>query len=373
MSTEADQARRPWYRRVNWEASFWVVFLLFLMAWTASTEASSAAKAVCIGAIVVFIGLYVYTVSTMGSWDELPPETPVAQQLRPLLPRLALLAIPAAVSLPVLGWSGMYYLPYLCAILLFGTHLSTGLSLTSLLCAGGILSAVAAPTSLSQKGMAIGCCFSCVVVVVSRIGDETGQRRRTTDRELTAAREREEISRDVHDILGHSLTVLTLKAEVAQRLVEVDPAAAQTELGEIVALSRTALADVRATVTRLRTPDLASQLEASRTAFAAAEIEAKVHGRARDIPLPQREVLSWALREATTNVLRHAGARRVVVTLAPGRLTVADDGAGLRGHGPGNGLAGLRQRVEAAGGLLQVTGPGLAGGTGEGTTVEVTL
>lgn len=170
MSTEADQARRPWYRRVNWEASFWVVFLLFLMAWTASTEASSAAKAVCIGAIVVFIGLYVYTVSTMGSWDELPPETPVAQQLRPLLPRLALLAIPAAVSLPVLGWSGMYYLPYLCAILLFGTHLSTGLSLTSLLCAGGILSAVAAPTSLSQKGMAIGCRFSCVVVVVSRIG-----------------------------------------------------------------------------------------------------------------------------------------------------------------------------------------------------------
>lgn len=373
MSTEADPARRPWYRKINWEASFWVVFLCFLIAATAAADLPVTAKAVCIGAVAAFIGLYVYTVSTMGSWNELPPEAGLAQQLRPLLPRLALLAVPAAVSLPVLGWWGMYYLPYVCAILLFGTRLPTGLSLTSLLCAGGVLSAVAAPTSLSQKGMAIGCCFSCVVVVVARIGDETSQRRRTSDRELTAAREREEISRDVHDVLGHSLTLLTLKAEVAQRLVGVDPAAAQAELDEIVALSRTALADVRATVTRLRTPDLTSQLEASRTAFAAADIEAEVHGRAREIPLPQREVLSWALREATTNVLRHAGARRVVVTLAPGLLTVSDDGAGLRGHGPGNGLAGLRERVEAAGGRLQVASPGLAGGTGEGTTVEVTL
>ncbi|MDY3679420.1 MAG: sensor histidine kinase [Actinomyces urogenitalis] len=369
----AEEDAGPWYRRINWSASFWVVFLLFLLGMIVGSDASDSVRATTAGAVVVFILLYVYTVSTMPSWDLLPPETSPVRQVRPLLRYLALLALPAALCLPFLGWWCVYLLPYFSAVLLFGTRLATGLSIVTTLCAGSVLAAVASPEPLETKWLVAGCSLSCLVVVVARIGDETSERRRTADRELTAAREREEISRDVHDVLGHSLTVLTLKAEVAQRLVEVDPAAAQAELDEIVALSRTALADVRATVTRLRTPDLASQLEASRTAFAAAEIEAEVHGRARDIPLPQREVLSWALREATTNVLRHAGARRVVVTLAPGRLTVADDGAGLRGHGPGNGLAGLRERVEAVGGQLRVAGPGLAGGTGEGTTVEVTL
>ncbi|WP_172191145.1 sensor histidine kinase [Actinomyces faecalis] len=369
----AEEDARPWYRQVNWSASLWVVFLLFLLGMIVEADTSVAVRATTAGAVVAFILLYGYTVSTMPSWDLLPPETSPAQQVRPLLRYLALLALPAALCLPFLGWWCVYFLPYLSAVLLFGTRLATGLSIVTTLCAGSILAAVASSEPLETTWLVAGCSLSCLVVVIARIGDETTERRRTADRELTAAREREEISRDVHDILGHSLTVLTLKAEVAQRLVSVDPAAAQVEMDEIVTLSRTALADVRTTVTRLRTPDLASQLEASATAFAAADIDAQIHGRARDIPLPQREVLSWALREATTNVLRHAGARRVVVRLAPGRLTVADDGAGLRGHGPGNGLSGLRERVEAVGGQLRVAGPGLAGGTGEGATVEVTL
>ena len=234
---------------------------------------------------------------------------------------------------------------------------------------GGVLPSVVTGYAV----MALGTCSSCVIVIVSRVMNEAGHRRHTKEIERAAADEREQISRDVHDLLGHSLTVLTLKVEVAQRLLHVDPAAAEAELDEIISLSRKALADVRATVTRLRIPDLLSQVEASCTAFRAAEIQAEVQGRANDIPLSQRPLLSWVLREATTNVLRHARANRVVLTLEPGLMRLADDGVGLRGHGAGNGLSGLRERVESAGGRLTVTSPGLDQGSGEGTTVEVLL
>lgn len=194
------------------------------------------------------------------------------------------------------------------------------------------------------------------------------------NRRRAALEQRERMARDVHDLLGHSLTVLTLKAEVAHRLVRRSPEAAERELAEIVELSRAALADVRATVTRLRVPDLAGQMEASRTAFAAADIAAAFTGRAGDVPLPQRELLAWALREATTNVLRHAGAARVNVELAPGRVRVQDDGAGIAGHRPGNGLTGLRERVEAAGGTLVLTSPAPGGNAARpGTVLEVIL
>lgn len=350
-----------------------MVFLIPLLPWAAFGDAPLAARVAAVVAIVVFGVAYVYTVTTMSSWEALPEEASPREQLVPLLPPLAVLAVPMAVSVPMLGWWGIYYAPFVCAIVVYCTRMRLGLGLMTAVGVSALLAVLLSHVSSDHKGMAIGCFCACLVVAVSRVGDEVSVRRRATERELMAAREREEVSRDIHDLLGHSLTVLTLKAEVAQRLIAVDPAAAQAELDEIVTLSRTALADVRATVTRLRTPDLASQVEASRTAFAAAEIEAEVHGRVRDIPLPQREVLSWALREATTNVLRHAGASRVVVTLAPGVLVVADDGVGLGGHAPGNGLTGLRERVQAAGGQLREASPGLPGGRGEGTTLEVRL
>ena len=97
-------------------------------------------------------------------------------------------------------------------------------------------------------------------------------------------------------------------------------------------------------------------------------------GQASDVPLPQRELLAWALREGTTNVLRHAGATHVRIGLAPGRVRVQDDGAGVARHRPGNGLTGLRERVEAVGGALVLTSPA-PGGTAAhpGTVLEVTL
>ena len=114
---------------------------------------------------------------------------------------------------------------------------------------------------------------------------------------------------------------------------------------------------MRSTVTRLRSPDLASQLEATRTALGAAQIDVELTGSAQEVPEHQRALLAWALREATTNIVRHAQAANVTVYLEPGLLRVSDDGVGLAGSRPGNGLEGLRSRIEHEGGSLAMTSP----------------
>ena len=370
----ADGRPRPWYRQIRLDA-VWTAILLVPLFFVITDDMPVLHKTVGAAGILGFAGLYIWATTTMPTWPILPKKMSALDELRPIAGRFALLAVVAAVSGPGLDWwYTVFYLPYFCAIIMYATTLRVGLPLSGGLCLlTVVVFALFAPRA-NIAGMAAGCSFSSVAIALGRIGADVQERRQVKERELAAAAEREEIGRDVHDLLGHSLTVLTLKAEVAHRLVRRSPEAAERELAEIVELSRAALADVRATVTRLRVPDLAGQMEASRTAFAAADIAAAFTGRAGDVPLPQRELLAWALREATTNVLRHAGAARVNVELAPGRVRVQDDGAGLAGHRPGNGLTGLRERVEAAGGTLVLTSPA-PGGTAvrPGTVLEVNL
>ena len=371
----ADGRTGPWYRRINWSFAFWVVLLLIPLFYVIQKDIPLPFKIVGVTGLLSFACVYAWAVSTMTIWLDLPEGVGVLDQLRPAAGRLALLAGIAAASAPGLnGWYTSSYLPYFCAIVLFATTLRTGLIISGCLILLTDLGILLLAPEAGVTWAAMGFSLSSIIVMLSRFGADASARREAEGRELAAAAEREEIGRDVHDLLGHSLTVLTLKAEVAHRLVRRDPEAAEHELAEIVELSRSALADVRATVTRLRAPDLAGQVEASRTAFAAADVAAVFSGRAADVPLPQRELLAWALREATTNVLRHAGAARVSVALAPGRVRVQDDGAGVAGHRPGNGLTGLRERVEAIGGALVLTSPA-PGGTAAhpGTVLEVTL
>ena len=370
----ADGRPRPWYRQIRLDA-VWTAILLVPLFFVITDDMPVLHKTVGAAGILGFAGLYIWATTTMPTWPILPKKMSALDELRPIAGRFALLAVVAAVSGPGLDWwYTVFYLPYFCAIIMYATTLRVGLPLSGGLCLlTVVVFALFAPRA-NIAGMAAGCSFSSVAIALGRIGADVQERRQVKERELAAAAEREEIGRDVHDLLGHSLTVLTLKAEVAHRLVRRSPEAAERELAEIVELSRAALADVRATVTRLRVPDLAGQMEASRTAFAAADIAAAFTGRAGDVPLPQRELLAWALREATTNVLRHAGAARVNVELAPGRVRVQDDGAGIAGHRPGNGLTGLRERVEAAGGTLVLTSPAPGGNAARpGTVLEVIL
>jgi two-component system sensor histidine kinase DesK len=180
---------------------------------------------------------------------------------------------------------------------------------------------------------------------------------------LAAAQERERLARDVHDVVGHSLTVVSVKAELAARLVRADPDRAADELADIQRLARSALADVRGMVTGARTVTLAGELAAARSAYDAAGIEVQLPSAVDVVPSDRQELFAWALREATTNVLRHAAASRVVVTLDERELTVDDDGRGAGATTPagGNGLRGLAERARTAGATL-ITGPGSLGG-----------
>ncbi|AYD89538.1 two-component sensor histidine kinase [Actinomyces lilanjuaniae] len=306
----------------------------------------------------------------------------------PALSRLVLLMVFTGLTTAATGWLAAYLFPFFCAFLLYISPLVPVLpGICLVMVAIGVLDAAIltwAPSPYA-RWMALGCCAGGVIIILSRLSMESSRRQAQADRHLAAATEREEISRDVHDILGHSLTLLTLKAEVAHRLLAHDPQAAERELAQVIELSRAALADVRTTVSRLRTPDLASQLASSRSAFAAADLTVAVSGSASSVPLPQRELVAWTLREATTNILRHARATRVSIQLAPGLVRVTDDGQGLGGAPMGNGLLGLHRRVEAAGGRLVLTSPApasvatpdrgtaVAAGGRPGTCLEVRL
>lgn len=182
--------------------------------------------------------------------------------------------------------------------------------------------------------------------------------RRSRDEVERLARiaERERIARDLHDLLGHTLSVVVLKSELAARLAERDPQRAAAEIREVEAVARKALAEVRAAVTAYRAETLQGELDNARRALDAAGVALDAELDAVSLPPLQEGVLALALREAVTNVVRHAGASRCRVSLlADGgtvRLVVEDDGRGVRGP-EGAGLTGMRERVASLGGAVE--------------------
>ena len=182
--------------------------------------------------------------------------------------------------------------------------------------------------------------------------------------QLAVTHERERLARDVHDILGHSLTVITVKTELAARLLEASGAGdsrARAELADVERLAREALADVRATVAGMRQLSLPGELAAARQALDAAGITADLPTAVDDVPAGYRELFAFAVREGTTNVVRHSEARRCVVRLTGRSLEVRDDGRGPDGAVAGTGLGGLRARAEAVGAHVE-TGRAPEGG-----------
>jgi two-component system sensor histidine kinase DesK len=174
--------------------------------------------------------------------------------------------------------------------------------------------------------------------------------------------ERNRFARDLHDILGHSLTVITVKAELANRLIDVDAERARTELADLERLSRDALADVRRAVEGYRELTLPGELARARTALSAAEIEADLPNSTDDVPSDVRELFAWVVREGITNVIRHSDARRCTVVLSEHEVEVRDDGRGTGTAGAGNGITGLRERAAALGGtvITQSLDPGFS-------------
>jgi two-component system sensor histidine kinase DesK len=170
---------------------------------------------------------------------------------------------------------------------------------------------------------------------------------------LAAENERTRIARDLHDLLGHSLTTITVKAGLARRLAERHDERATAEIAEVEELSRRSLADVRAAVAGHRDVTLAGELATAREVLRAAGIVAELPGSVEVVDPSLSELFGWVLREGVTNVVRHARAAHCVVRVDRNWIEITDNGRGGLA-GAGNGLTGLRERVEAAGGTVQV-------------------
>jgi two-component system sensor histidine kinase DesK len=167
---------------------------------------------------------------------------------------------------------------------------------------------------------------------------------------LAVDNERTRFARDLHEILGHSLTVITVKAELAQKLLDVDVERARAELADLERLSRDALTDVRRAVEGYRDITLPGELVRARVALRAAEIDAELPNSTDDVPSDLRELFAWTVREGVTNVIRHSGASHCEVRLTETSAEVIDNGCAKPSpSGHGSGLAGLRERAEAVG------------------------
>lgn len=176
-------------------------------------------------------------------------------------------------------------------------------------------------------------------------------------RRLAGVAERERIGRDLHDLLGHTLSLVALKADLAGRLLARDPAAARREIDEVARVSRDALAQVRRAVTGIRAAELAAELASAHLLLEADGILLAYMLPEWTLPPEVETVLALTVREAVTNIQRHARARRVQIELVVDAghvvLQVNDDGRG-GAIVPGNGLCGMRERVQALGGDLRL-------------------
>ncbi|MCL7714575.1 sensor histidine kinase [Stenotrophomonas sp. CPCC 101365] len=189
-------------------------------------------------------------------------------------------------------------------------------------------------------------------------------------RRLAATAERERIGRDLHDLLGHTLSLITLKMELSRKLFERDPARAQRELAEAEQIARDALAQVRSAVTGFRAADMVAELASAHLLLESSRVHLR-HSPPPPMPAWIECGLAMVLREAVTNIARHAQAGEAVIAVRVDAgavvLEVGDDGRGGVSAN-GNGLAGMRERVAALGGTLRIDSP-----RGGGTRLTVTV
>lgn len=367
-------------------AGVWLVFLLMAVAsvTVARIQAGDAAgAAVAVGSGVLFTAVYLVSFIVPDPVPSWPRPANTALYTLGLVLVTALFATAA-------GSAAINVVPYFAAVWVFSPRRRTALTAVAVIAALGVVLALTITDGEQRVWLTVSVLVATGVITVVRLASDNEDSTREMQHELDLSRQREELARDVHDVVGHSLTAVHVKAQLVARLIDADPARAKDEAEQIVALTRTAIGEVRSTVDGLSAPQLATELAGARRVLADAGIRADVPGieAAADVPAQAAELFAWTLREAVTNAVRHSGAERVRITLSADRLTVVDDGVGPDGHAPaggqpearepssgsrrGTGLTGLRARAEAAGGTLVVC-PEHPDAERPGTRVEVSL
>ncbi|WP_405799749.1 sensor histidine kinase [Streptomyces sp. NBC_01506] len=326
--------------------------------------------------LFVFNSLYIYVVFRAFH--------PVARRSRSTGWALAGMAVLTFGLGAAYGGSWLLFFP------LFGLACGTVLRGRALALVGAPLTAAVAVIAAVHDGwgavaVAYGTAISMLVTAAILALSETVVQLRATRQELARSAVEEErlrFSRDLHDLLGHTLSVIVVKSEAARRLAPRDMDAALGQITDIESVGRQALTEIREAVTGYRDTSLSNELDRARSALTAAGIEPVVR-QSGPPPGPRAEaLLGWVVRECVTNAVRHSGANRCEITVdgAPERirLVIADDGRGVR-SGPadevgtyfaGTGLTGLTERLAVAGGSLEA---GPVGSAGRGFRVTAVL
>ena len=318
-------------------------------------EPTPGRVAVVVGAVVLFLGLFIHAIR--GRTAPKPP----AVIARAFAVDLAIASALTVADRP--DWSLLFY--YVVA--LGGTRFPRPWNVISVVGTA----AVAAGTTLigggnqsATGGLALGLLGIGAAMVV--LGDMMRTNRELLEARAEVARlavadERVRFARDLHDLLGHSLSVIALKSELAGRLLPGRPDAAAEQVADIERVSRRALSEVREAVGGYRRPTLAAEVDSARDALRAAGIAVDVVTPSVALPADAEAILAWAVREGATNALRHAQAGRVGITVDAGldeaRIEVVDDGRGADGPlDGGTGLVGLAERVARAHGRIEAAG-----------------
>lgn len=321
--------------------------------------------------LVITVGLVLMVAFAWLYLGPLPPAAWGDQQGRALAAVGGMAAL-AAVYLVVVGPGGLAFGTYICVGLVISLPPTISLPLLVALSAAlvqlpqyvGSWHLVGQQWGAGLLGLLTGAAVLAVRLNVSQ-QRQLYQAREEVER-LAADQERLRIARDLHDLLGHALTTVVVKSELAARFARIDAERAAQEMEQVAALARQALADVRSTVSGYRGVSLVGELASAREVLRAAGISAELPASAEQVPAQLQELFGWALREAVTNAVRHSRARSLVVRLTAETgsvgIDIVDDGTSATRAVPwGSGLRGLNERVVAAGGQLAAASPAEGG------------
>lgn len=352
----------------------WLLWLFFLYQPLSQLLAlpSSPQKVISLGGLALFVGLYLWA-TWQNAWrlsrdTPAPASTAFWQAWGPIL---ALLVVGVAMAL-LAGQSALGSLIYVSAGLcgrLDGRHV--GFAIVGLTLLAALLGVITdSPPGAILQIIFIVPAVGLFVFFLER-AIRTNQELRRARQEiarLAVSEERLRFARDLHDLLGHTLSLITLKSELARRLIAVSPEQAASEIADIETAARQALTEVREAVSGYRQPTLQSELSGAQELLAAAGISYQEYGEPPTLAPAAEAAFAWAVREGVTNVIRHSRARSCSITFAQGEgrcsVEIRDDGAAptddTAGEKHGAGLAGLKERVTALGGACEAGA--LAGG-----------
>jgi two-component system, NarL family, sensor histidine kinase DesK len=337
----------------------WLLFLAYPVIAFVQSETSSSVLLAGLGGVAAFVAVYTWL------WVRLYGRRAPAGVWLAWSSLFAIALVLTIADGQIFGALFVYVIAAVAGhIANWRVAIGAVIALTALMSALGAVQGAGIWTwSIALEGLLVG----GVVLASSQLGrtNEALYRAREDMAGLMVAEERLRFARDLHDLLGHSLSVIVLKAELAGKLAVASPERVGPEVADIERVARQALADVREAVSGYRDASLTTEIEQARSALLAAGIAVSVHPLADSLPAPTENVLAWALREGVTNVIRHAGASAAGITLArrDGRaeLELTDDGRGAADFKPGNGLTGLRERVAGRKGEVEF-GPSANGG-----------